>query len=148
MQECQPDSSSMTAYLKENIKDESCSSESGSGSDDVDSSPASIHHADASGKHQSSKANETRQIEDMARGETINLRAWRLIVLIAILTIGALVTTGTFFYLRNQKRADVEANVSSDMHAFMSHARLYVDGFISQTLFFLQTISMPSLLEQ
>ena len=120
MQECHPNSSFIEARNKENIQDESCRSESGYGSDVFDSSLGSIHQTDASRKHQSSKTDETRHIEDMSRNETINLRAWRLIVLLAMLATGAMVATGTFLYLRNQARADVEESVSSSMQAFMS----------------------------
>jgi ABC-type nickel/cobalt efflux system permease component RcnA len=97
------------------IADESCRSggSDAAGSMNFDSSHASTDgENDAVVNHQTSKENEKKHIETMAREETNHLRAWRFILLIAMLTASAAVTAGAFLYLKKQERDGALESVS------------------------------------
>jgi hypothetical protein len=57
------------------------------------------------------QATERAEIEALARRETRQLRAWRLILVLVMLATGAMVATGTYLYIRNQQADDRLASV-------------------------------------
>jgi hypothetical protein len=57
------------------------------------------------------QATERAEIEALARRETRQLRAWRLILVLVMLATGAMVATGTYLYIRDQQADDRLASV-------------------------------------
>lgn len=58
------------------------------------------------------KAAERKEIEEMARRETDNIRVWRLVLMLVMLITGVAVTIGTFFYIRQQQLNEAIQSVS------------------------------------
>jgi hypothetical protein len=62
-------------------------------------------------ERQLNQALERAEIEALARRETRQLRAWRLILLLVMLATGAMVATGTYLYIRDKEKGDRLASV-------------------------------------
>jgi hypothetical protein len=62
-------------------------------------------------ERQRNQALERAEIEALARRETRQLRAWRLILLLVMLATGAMVATGTYLYIRDKEKGDRLASV-------------------------------------
>lgn len=104
MQERHPDSPGEADDKENGYLDVSYHDESESAEEDFDSSHDSAPFTDIGEHNDSSKSMEIKQILDMARGETTNLQVWRLILLLGMVLTCALVTTGTFLFLKGRER--------------------------------------------
>lgn len=63
-------------------------------------------------KPSSAKSEEMLKIEERSRKETRNLRAWRSILILVMISTGALTSVGTYLYIANQQRQEALDTVS------------------------------------
>jgi energy-converting hydrogenase Eha subunit C len=88
--------SSLSSILHDVMEEDGALSYSGNESDDEDSTSDQTFRTI---KSEYSKLKEIKAIQDMARTETIRLRTWRCIVMIAMLLTGAVLSVGAYRYL-------------------------------------------------
>ena len=88
------------SFVSDSFESDSDSEISGSSGNDDDEDDGSV-----------GQVGENQEIEELARRETANVRAWRLIVLLVIIITGGVVTTGTFLFLKREERVDAKESV-------------------------------------
>jgi len=64
------------------------------------------------GSQSDSIVDEVKQVHKLAQKETKDVRVWKLMMLLAILTTAALVSAGTYIFLRQAEDADYQDSVS------------------------------------
>jgi hypothetical protein len=85
----------------------------------VDSSDGSGSDFDASGElnhvdeMSTTEQDQVKEVEEMARIETKNMRAWKLLVFLTILATATLVSTGTYIFLKGDEDSSFEESYNS-----------------------------------
>jgi hypothetical protein len=119
----------MSTLHLENSTAVSVDSSNGSGSD-IDSS-GELNHVD---EMSTTERDQVKEVEEMARIETKNMRAWKLVVFLTILAVATLVSAGTHIFLKGDEDSSFEESYNSfastigdafriDMHNLFSTMR-------------------------
>jgi hypothetical protein len=106
--------------------DEGASSASGS-DDSFDGSDIEStfgqHEGDA--KMDTSQKDQVKEVEDMAKRETRNMRAWKVVVCLTILIIATVVSTGTWIFLKRQEDSNYKDSYSAFANTIRNSVRVH-----------------------
>jgi hypothetical protein len=129
--------SSLSSILHDVMEEDGALSYSDESDDDDDDSTSDQTYRTSKTEH--SKLKEIKAIQDMARAETIHLRAWRCVVIIAMLLTGGILSVGVHRYLvvQEQKKALESVRVVSTLRVRVSQTFTFkLTLFISVPPFF------------
>jgi hypothetical protein len=81
-------------------------------SEDEESVDFSVGESKMSFTQGEEQRDEVKEVEEMARRETLDVRVWRLLVLLAFVLTSVMVSTGTYVILQDKQEDDFVNSVS------------------------------------
>jgi hypothetical protein len=104
----------------------SVDSSDGSGSDMESSNDA--NHVD---EMSTTEGDQVKEVEDMARKETKNMRAWKVVVFLTILALATLVSAGTYMFLKTDEDSSFEESYDAFASTIADALRIDVYNLFS-----------------
>jgi hypothetical protein len=92
---------------------------------------ASSADANQADEMDTTERDQVKEVEDMARIETKNMRAWKLVVFLTIVATATLVSTGTYIFLKDDEDSDFKESYYSFANTIGDAAEVHTHNLFS-----------------
>jgi hypothetical protein len=123
----------------------SAESDDPSDSSDESSSLGTSTRASQANEMDTSQKDQVKEVEEMAKRETKNMRAWKLVVSLTVLVTAILVSTGTYIFLEGDENSSFEVSYQSFANTIGDAAEVHRDNLFSTVRSFSNTINAAAI---
>jgi hypothetical protein len=114
-------------------------------SDEESSTGASTRASQANEMDTSTQKDQVKEVEEMAKRETKNMRAWKFVVSLTVLVTAILVSAGTYIFLEGDEDSSFEESYKSFANTIGDAAEVHRNNLFSTMRSFSSTVSAAAI---